>query len=181
MGRKERLMGITDGDGDHGVGRPAEAGESGQGGEGASAALRLLVVQNDPESGPGTLEHALMEGGADLEFWLPFREEAAPPLDGFAGVLVFGGATNPDEDEEEPWLSEMREYVEEVVERGVPYLRCAWGLNCSRRPQAARPPPRRTRARSAGASSKSPTRSAKTRSSAACEMASASSNTTPTA
>jgi len=79
-------------------------------------------VQNDPESGPGTLERALMAGGADLEFWLPFRGEHAPPLDGFAGVLAFGGATNPDEDEEEPWLSEVREYVEEVVERGVPYL-----------------------------------------------------------
>jgi hypothetical protein len=56
-------MGTTDGDGDHGVGRPAEAGESGQGKEGASAALRLLVVQNDPESGPGTLEHALRRAG----------------------------------------------------------------------------------------------------------------------
>ena len=75
-------MGATDGDGDQGGGRQVEAGQ----GEGGSAALRLLVVQNDPESGPGTLEHALMEGGADLEFWLPFRGEAAPPLDGFAGV-----------------------------------------------------------------------------------------------
>src|SRR4051812_22995648 len=111
-------MGATDGDGDQGGGRPEEAGQ----GEGVSAALRLLVVQNDPESGPGTLERALMAGGADLEFWLPFRGEHAPPLDGFAGGLAFGGATNPDEDEEEPWLSEVREYVEEVVERGVPYL-----------------------------------------------------------
>jgi len=114
-------MGATDGEEGHDGGRPEESGESGQG-EGVSAALRLLVVQNDPESGPGTLEHALMAGGADLEFWLPFREEPAPPLDGFAGVLVFGGATNPDEDEDEPWLSGVREYVEEVVERGVPYL-----------------------------------------------------------
>src|SRR5215203_6885157 len=122
MGRKERLMGITDGDGDHGVGRPAEAGESGQGREGASAALRLLVVQNDPESGPGTLERALMAGGADLEFWLPFRGEAAPPLDGFAGVLACGGTVNPDEDEEEPWLSEVRGRLGEVSERGSPFL-----------------------------------------------------------
>jgi len=122
MSRKEMLMGATDGDGEHGGGRPEEAGQSGQGGEGASAALRLLVVQNDPESGPGTLEHALMEGGADLEFWLPFRGESAPPLDGFAGVFAFGGTVNPDEDEEEPWLSEVREYVGEAVERGVPYL-----------------------------------------------------------
>src|SRR5215212_5699732 len=112
-------MSATDGDGEHGGGRPEEAG---QGGEGASAALRLLVVQNDPESGPGTLEHALMAGGADLEFWLPFREEPAPPLDGFAGVLAFGGTVNPDEDEEQPWLSEVREYVGEVLDRGVPYL-----------------------------------------------------------
>jgi GMP synthase (glutamine-hydrolysing) len=114
-------MGTTDSDGNQGGGRTAESRDSGQGEE-VSAALRLLVVQNDPESGPGTLEHALMAGGADLEFWLPFREEHAPPLDGFAGVLVFGGATNPDEDEAEPWLSTVREYVEDVVELGVPYL-----------------------------------------------------------
>src|SRR5215203_6986486 len=113
-------MGAREGDGEHGGGRRPE--ESGQGAEGASAALRLLVVQNDPESGPGTLERALMAGGADLEFWLPFRGESAPPLDGFAGVLAFGGATNPDEDEEEPWLSEVREYVGEVLDRGVPFL-----------------------------------------------------------
>src|SRR5215204_1983590 len=87
-------MGATDGEEGHDGGRPEESGESGQG-EGVSAALPLLVVQNDPESGPGTLEHALMAGGADLEFWLPFREEPAPPLDGFAGVLVFFLVTNP--------------------------------------------------------------------------------------
>jgi GMP synthase (glutamine-hydrolysing) len=79
-------------------------------------------VQNDPESGLGTLEHALMEGGADLEFWLPFRGEDAPPLDGFAGVLAFGGTVNPDEDEEEPWLSEVRDLVGAAVERGLPFL-----------------------------------------------------------
>src|SRR5829696_824793 len=111
-------MGAREGDGGHGGGRPEEAGQ----GEGVSASLRLLVVQNDPESGPGTLERALMAGGADLEFWLPFRGEAAPPLDGFAGVLAFGGAVNPDEDEEQPWLSEVREYVGGVLERGVPDL-----------------------------------------------------------
>jgi GMP synthase-like glutamine amidotransferase len=37
-------------------------------------------------------------------------------------VLAFGGATNPDEDEEQPWLSEVRELVGEAVERGLPYL-----------------------------------------------------------
>src|SRR5215212_10199828 len=122
MSGKERLRGAREGDGEHGGGRPEEAGEAGQGEETSAAALRLLVVQNDPESGPGTLEHALMEGGADLEFWLPFRGESAPLLDGFAGVFAFGGTVNPDEDEQEPWLSEVREYIEEVVERGVPFL-----------------------------------------------------------
>jgi len=126
-----RLMCAKDGDGDHGGGRPVEAGAAGQGEE-VSAALRLLIVQNDPESGPGTLEYALMAGGADLEFWLPFREEPAPPLDSFAGVLVFGGATNPDEDEAEPWLSEVREYIGEVVERGVPYLGVCLGGSTAR-------------------------------------------------
>jgi GMP synthase (glutamine-hydrolysing) len=115
---KERLMGAREGDGGHGGGRPEEAGQ----GEGVSASLRLLVVQNDPESGPGTLERALMAGGADLEFWLPFRGEAAPPLEGFAGVLAFGGTVNPDEDEEEPWLSEVRGRLGEVLERGLPFL-----------------------------------------------------------
>jgi GMP synthase (glutamine-hydrolysing) len=112
-------MGATDGDGGHGGGRPDEAGEAGQG-ERVSAALRLLVVQNDPESGPGTLERALMAGGADLEFWLPFRGGPAPPLEGFAGVLSFGGATNPDEDEAQPWLTGVRELVGRVLERGLP-------------------------------------------------------------
>jgi hypothetical protein len=60
-------MGAREGDGGHGGGRPEEAGQ----GEGVSASLRLLVVQNDPESGPGTLERALMAGGADLEFCCP--------------------------------------------------------------------------------------------------------------
>jgi len=92
-------------------------------GEEASAAMRLLLVQHDPESGPGTLERPLMADGADLEFWLPFRGEDAPPLVGFAGVLAFGGTANPDEDQEQPWLSEVREYVAEVAERGNPF-RC---------------------------------------------------------
>src|SRR5829696_4271989 len=84
-------------------------------GEEASAAVRLLLVQHDPESGPAALERTLMADGADLEFWLPFRGEDAPPLEGFAGVLAFGGTANPDEDQEQPWLSEVREHVAEVA------------------------------------------------------------------
>ena len=94
-------MGKGASDGNHGGGRPVESTEAGQE-EDTLAALRVLIVQNDAEPGPGTLERALMAGGAELELWLPFRGEPAPPLESFAGVLVFGGAVNPDEDEQEP-------------------------------------------------------------------------------
>jgi GMP synthase (glutamine-hydrolysing) len=97
-------------------------GRGGQEEGGGMTRPRLLLVQNDPESGPGTLECALWAGGAQLELWLPFRGAPAPPLDSFAGVLTFGGSVNPDEDEEQPWLSEVREYVGEVLDQGVPYL-----------------------------------------------------------
>src|SRR5215217_1394446 len=43
----------------------------------------------------GTRMQPRVAGGADLEFWLPFRGGAGPPLDGFAGVLVMGAAHHP--------------------------------------------------------------------------------------
>jgi len=64
-------------------------------GEEASAAMRLLLVQHDPESGPGTLERPLMADGADLEFWLPFRVRMPLPSSASPGSSPSAGLPTP--------------------------------------------------------------------------------------
>jgi hypothetical protein len=83
-------MGKRTSDENCGRGPLVESGEAVQGEE-VSAALRLLIVHNDPKSGPETLERVPMAGstsssGCPSEASLP-----STPLDNFAGVLVLGG------------------------------------------------------------------------------------------
>jgi GMP synthase (glutamine-hydrolysing) len=82
----------------------------------------ILLVRNDPYESFGVALPSLARAGADvLTANMPGGAEL-PPLDGVAGVIMFGGTVNVDETERYPYLDTVRTYTREAIERRVPYL-----------------------------------------------------------
>lgn len=81
----------------------------------------ILVVQHQPDSGPGALELPLRRAGFDLDFWFP-PEAARPSLDRVAGVVSLGGLAAPEDIQGEPWLTDERALIREALDRSTPFL-----------------------------------------------------------
>jgi GMP synthase (glutamine-hydrolysing) len=85
--------------------------------------MRILVIQHDDDTPLGSLEEPLRESGALIERWRAQREPTPPrPLSAYSGVIVLGGITHPDQDDERPWLTGERATIRAAVERGIPTL-----------------------------------------------------------
>ncbi len=85
-----------------------------------TAEPRVLVVLNDPDSGPGRFADWLAEHGVGL---VEVAGEAVPESpSGYDGVLLLGGGLMPDEDARAPWLPRERRLARSAVEDGVPLL-----------------------------------------------------------
>jgi GMP synthase-like glutamine amidotransferase len=81
---------------------------------------RVLVIQNDPQSGPGVLEQALYERGVQLDYRFPYRDTGDVDLEAYGAILSFGGRATPRF--EAPWLERERALVRRIVAAGIPYL-----------------------------------------------------------
>lgn len=80
---------------------------------------RLLVVQHEAVTGPGWWGRWLGESGLELDV-VRADERAVPGLEGYAGLLVLGGAMAPQDDVACPWLPAVRERLADAVRRGLP-------------------------------------------------------------
>jgi GMP synthase (glutamine-hydrolysing) len=81
----------------------------------------VLIVQHQPDSGPGALEVPLRTAGIDLDFWFP-PDEPRPSLDGISGVISLGGLAAPTDTDEAPWLDDERALIREALDRTTPFL-----------------------------------------------------------
>lgn len=83
----------------------------------------VLLVANDEHETFGVAPAALAWAGCDLVTVNMTPPGAVlPPLESFAGVVMFGGTANVDETERFPHLAPVRAVTREAVDRGVPYL-----------------------------------------------------------
>jgi GMP synthase (glutamine-hydrolysing) len=84
--------------------------------------VRFLIVQHDDDTPLGSLGAPLAEYGA-IDTWLP-KDDAAPPgpVDAYSGIVILGGTTHPDQDEEFPWLQPEVAVVREALDKRVPTL-----------------------------------------------------------
>ena len=83
---------------------------------------RLLVVQPELDDPPHLFGGWLEEAGCTLEVCHPYAGEELPTLDGYAGVLVMGGAMGANDDAALDWLAPVKELIRDAVTEGVPTL-----------------------------------------------------------
>ena len=80
----------------------------------------VLVVQHEPDTGAGWFGGWLTGAGLTLETVHPYAGQDLPPLSGYAGLLVLGGAMAPADDDEFPWLPATRTLMAEAVRQELP-------------------------------------------------------------
>jgi GMP synthase (glutamine-hydrolysing) len=84
--------------------------------------VRILVVQPELDDPPHLFGAWLEEAGATLEVCHPYAGDAVPTLDGYAGVLVMGGAMGANDDDALEWIGPVKELIRDAVAEGVPTL-----------------------------------------------------------
>ena len=72
--------------------------------------------------GLGSMEGWLLEQGHNLSCTRLWAGDILPSLDTFSGLIVMGGPMGIYDHEEYPWLSEEKEFLRLVAERGMPIL-----------------------------------------------------------
>jgi GMP synthase-like glutamine amidotransferase len=85
----------------------------------------LLVIQPDAADPPGPLGTWLTDAGAVPHVVTP--HELPANLDGYAGLVVLGGAMSATDDLDHPWLVDVRRLLSSSVTRQVPTLAICLG------------------------------------------------------
>jgi GMP synthase (glutamine-hydrolysing) len=83
---------------------------------------RILVVQPELDDPAHLFGAWLEEAGCTLEVAHPYAGDPVPTLDGYAGLLVMGGAMGANDDEALEWIGPVKELIRDAVAEGVPTL-----------------------------------------------------------
>jgi GMP synthase (glutamine-hydrolysing) len=84
--------------------------------------MKVLVVQPELDDPPHLFGRWLEEAGATLEVVHPYADEAVPTLDGYAGLLVMGGAMSANDDDLLDWIAPVKELIRDAVAELFPTL-----------------------------------------------------------
>lgn len=100
---------------------------------------RVLVVQHEVGAPAGWFGDALQSFGCRITVATPYDGSPLPGLDGFAGLLVLGGAVDSWDDEAAPWLPGTRDLVRRAERDGVPTLGICLGHQIAAHALGGRP------------------------------------------
>jgi GMP synthase (glutamine-hydrolysing) len=89
--------------------------------------VRALAIVHQADAGPGVFAGAVEARGWGLSMWSPPTQPAPPDAPGYDAVMVFGGAVDPDQDREHPWLADERALLASLVEEEMPILAVCLG------------------------------------------------------
>jgi GMP synthase (glutamine-hydrolysing) len=84
--------------------------------------VNILVIQPELDDPPHLFGAWLEEAGATLEVCQPSGGDAMPTLDGYAGLLVLGGAMSANDDDVLGWIAPVKELIRDAVAEGLPTL-----------------------------------------------------------
>jgi GMP synthase (glutamine-hydrolysing) len=102
--------------------------------------VRVLAIVHDADAGPGVFAQAVAARGDQLDRWDVSRGAAAPsdPL-GYGAVISLGGAANPGQEAEHPWLASETALLGELLARGTPLLGVCLGAELVAETAGGRP------------------------------------------
>ena len=84
--------------------------------------MDFLIVQSDEEVPPGILLDVLAARGVEWRLASPGRGERLPALSGIGALVVLGGRMGARDAQRHPFLGDLRRFVADAAERGLPLL-----------------------------------------------------------
>jgi GMP synthase-like glutamine amidotransferase len=94
----------------------------------AGPETRLLVLQPSGLGPPARLGEWLLAAGAGLDVVRPFAGDPVPAdASAWDGIVCLGGEMGAMDDDEHPWLVDVRALLADAVRRGVPVLALCLG------------------------------------------------------
>lgn len=82
----------------------------------------IHIIQNDPEVPVGIIGEELQRRGVEQMVVRLYDGEQLPGLSGISAVIVLGGAMGANDDARHPFLTNLKQFIRDVVERDIPYL-----------------------------------------------------------
>jgi GMP synthase-like glutamine amidotransferase len=82
----------------------------------------ILIVQNDPLVPLAAFDALLKEAGASFCCWQAYRENSIPTLDDFQGLIILGGTMGVHDEEQFPFLRQVKGLIGEALQRRIPLL-----------------------------------------------------------
>jgi GMP synthase (glutamine-hydrolysing) len=91
--------------------------------------MRTLAIVHQRDAGPGVFADEMRDRGVELDEWLLTERGTAPPREiaDYDAVLTFGGAMHADQEDRHPWLRFEKDFLEAVLEDGMPILAVCLG------------------------------------------------------
>jgi len=85
--------------------------------------MRVLVIENFVGTPPGQVGHALAHAGIETEVRQAFQGDVVPDTpDGYAGLVVLGGAQSARDDADHPYLPRIAALARQFGDRDKPVL-----------------------------------------------------------
>jgi GMP synthase (glutamine-hydrolysing) len=91
--------------------------------------MRTLAIVHQRDAGPGVFADEMRDRGVELDEWLLTERGTGPPREiaDYDAVLTFGGAMHADQEDRHPWLRFEKDFLEAVLEDGMPILAVCLG------------------------------------------------------
>jgi GMP synthase (glutamine-hydrolysing) len=84
--------------------------------------MRILAIVHQRDAGPGVFAEVVEARRTEVVEWLPASGDPPPAIDGFDGVMTYGGAMNVDQEDRHPWLATEKRLIAGALAADVPLL-----------------------------------------------------------
>jgi GMP synthase-like glutamine amidotransferase len=84
--------------------------------------MRVHVLQHLPFEDLGNIAPNLETRGAHVSYTHFFENPHLPPPDGFDLIIIMGGSMSANDEEKFPWLKLEKQFIRDVIKRGIGVL-----------------------------------------------------------
>jgi GMP synthase (glutamine-hydrolysing) len=84
--------------------------------------MHIHYLKHVPFEGLGSMENMFVERGCHLSRTCMYEDQSLPSIHEIDALVVMGGPMGVGDDDEYPWLTLEKEFIESVIKREVPVL-----------------------------------------------------------
>ncbi|MDH3608963.1 MAG: type 1 glutamine amidotransferase [Gammaproteobacteria bacterium] len=84
--------------------------------------MRIHYLKHVPFEGLGSMENMFVERGCSLSRTCMYEDQSLPSIHDIDALVVMGGPMGVGDDDEYPWLTLEKEFIESMIKREVPVL-----------------------------------------------------------